>query len=323
LHNDNDPIILDIIKSNVNLKLITTNSYTLSFFKKIIYKTHNKLALIINAIFSSQQKMHFYESLNELIKTFKIDIIHCPYQFIPTIENVKLICTMHDVQELYFPAFFTPDQRAHRAVNYNKYIKNADAIIVSYKHVKEDILNFFQKQESSVHVVLLKMNNLWFKKYQNDSTLDLNFKLPFSKYLLYPANMWIHKNHKNLVEAIKLLKDKGIIINIVFTGDYRSKNGEHIQELIELYHLQNQVKIVGIVSEIELYGLYKNTWGVVIPTLYEAGSFPLVESILMEIPVICSNVTSLPETIGNEDYIFDPRSIQSIADKMEELWTSS
>ena len=90
--------------------------------------------------------------------------------------------------------------------------------------------------------------------------------------------------------------------------------------MIHQYNLQNQFTLVGIVNEAELYNLYKNSQGVVIPTLYEAGSFPLVESILMEIPVICSNITSLPETIGNQEFIFDPNSVENIAKKIELLW---
>ena len=58
---------------------------------------------------------------------------------------------------------------------------------------------------------------------------------------------------------------------------------------------------------------------VVVPTLYEAGSFPLIESILMGIPVICSNVTSLPGTIGNEKFIFNPYDIEEMALMIERI----
>ena len=56
------------------------------------------------------------------------------------------------------------------------------------------------------------------------------------------------------------------------------------------------------------------------PTLYEAGSFPLMESILMGIPVVCSNVTSLPETIGDNQFVFDPNNINDIAEKIIKIW---
>ena len=322
LHNSNDPVILEIIQSNNTLELVTTYDYRNSVFKKIINKIYNINAVVFNEIFNKNVSKRFNYPIDELISKLKIDIIHCPYQYIPNVKNVKLICTMHDVQELHFPTFFNSDERAYRAVNYNDFIKRADVVIVSYEHIKKDILELFQKDDDAVKVVLLKMNNLWFNKYIQSGNCIINLQLPFNKYIFYPANMWPHKNHKSLVEAVKLLKDKGITVNVVLSGDNNSKNGEIIKEMIERYDLQNQFSIVGIVNEVELYSYYKNTQGVVIPTLYEAGSFPLVESILMEIPVICSNVTSLPETIGDQEFVFDPNSIINIAQKIELLWTN-
>ncbi|MFM6269887.1 MAG: glycosyltransferase, partial [Dolichospermum sp.] len=58
--------------------------------------------------------------------------------------------------------------------------------------------------------------------------------------------------------------------------------------------------------------LYKNCALVVVPTLYEAGSFPLLEAMFLEVPVICSSVTSLPETIGDSRFIFDPLNIEEM-----------
>ena len=68
--------------------------------------------------------------------------------------------------------------------------------------------------------------------------------------------------------------------------------------------------------EEELYWLYKNAMLTVIPTKYEAGSFPLMEAMKLGSPVIASNVTSLPETIGSEAYLFDPDNPAQIADKI-------
>jgi hypothetical protein len=60
---------------------------------------------------------------------------------------------------------------------------------------------------------------------------------------------------------------------------------------------------------------------VVVPTLYEAGSFPLNEAMNYGIPVICSNVTSLPDQIQDKRYIFDPNNIDEMADKMNMMLT--
>jgi glycosyltransferase involved in cell wall biosynthesis len=124
-----------------------------------------------------------------------------------------------------------------------------------------------------------------------------------------------------LIEAIKKIKDNtGKNINVVLTGNHSTPLGSAIKANITMYGLDNCFLNLGIVSDEVLFSLYKHATGVVIPTLYEAGSFPLMESILMEVPVICSNVTSLPETINNNEFVFDPNDVEDIANKIQKLY---
>jgi len=81
---------------------------------------------------------------------------------------------------------------------------------------------------------------------------------------------------------------------------------KNIREHINKNKLNEQVSFLGFVSIAELYSLYIYSDLVVIPTLYEAGSFPLIEAMSLKKPVICSNVTSLPETIGDNRFVFNP-----------------
>ena len=133
------------------------------------------------------------------------------------------------------------------------------------------------------------------------------------KFILYPAATWKHKNHLTLFKALSLLKENNNIVQLICTGN----KTEYYYELMtsaKEYGIENQVKFLGIVSEEDLLGLYKLTSLVVIPTTYEAGSGPLYEAMRYSIPVICSNVTSLPESIGNDEFTFNPDNHQRIAE---------
>ena len=163
------------------------------------------------------------------------------------------------------------------------------------------------------------MKNLWFNNItltQDDIKKFEENK--FENYILYPAASWPHKNHLKLIEALIILRNKNKNINLVCTG-HKNDHFNEINSLIKKNQLENNITFIGVVSDKELLYLYKNCISVVVPTLYEAGSFPLMESILIGIPVICSNVTSLPETIGNKKFIFDPNSSESIAKKVESI----
>jgi glycosyltransferase involved in cell wall biosynthesis len=260
-------------------------------------------------------------SLDRVCRRHKIDVLHSPTQSIPLVRVPKIV-TLHDVQELHYPEFFTSTERMWRAINYKESIDNADTVIVSYDHIKQDIVRFFEKPEKQVHVVLMEMNNLWFEKFIDKSELaDVTRYSESKAFVLYPAATWPHKNHVGLLKAIKALKDNGLEIKLLCTG-HLTKHFERVQELVNELDLQSTVSFLGVVPDDVLFSLYKNTIGIVIPTIYEAGSFPLMEAMLLRIPVICSNVTSLPETIGNSEYVFNPNDYHSIAERLEKLVSS-
>lgn len=273
-----------------------------------------------NILYNTSLKFRFNEVsiIDKLLKKYKISIVYSPIQELP--ENLKIPCivTMHDVQELHFPQYFTSEERLKRAGAYKYAIDNATAVVVSFEHVKSDIIKFFNKPEKNIYVCLVDMKDLWFEKFNNNDILELKeFNLP-EKYILYPAATWQHKNHIRLLKALDLLKKEKIIVNLVCSG-YKTNFFQKIANMIDELQLNDQVFFPGMVDDQLLYTLFKKCSGVVIPTLYEAGSFPLIESMIMGKEVICSNVTSLPDTINCSEFLFDPLNIDEIAKKIELL----
>ena len=118
-----------------------------------------------------------------------------------------------------------------------------------------------------------------------------------------------------LIRVLKSIKDEGLKIELVCTGN-KTNYFRNINTLIEEFNLSEIAHFLGIVPEEDLIGLYKNTSLVVIPTLYEAGSGPLYEAMRYKVPVICSNVTSLPETMRNDEFLFNPNDQNEIKEKI-------
>ncbi|WP_210519768.1 glycosyltransferase family 4 protein [Hymenobacter terricola] len=273
--------------------------------------------------FSTGWQFKIDSLIDRLIHKYKIDIIHCPYQFIPLTNNAKLIVTLHDVQEIHFPDFFTAEDRAYRAVNFLDFLRRADEVVVSYRHIKNDLVKYFAIPPDKIQVVLLDMGKLWFERFTEADVLSLSeLNLP-SPFIFYPANTWKHKNHSRLLRALALLRDEyGCRVNLICSGHLNEHYEESLSMEMDELNLHDQVRFLGIVDEQSLFSLYRHCLGVVVPTVYEAGSFPLMESILLKVPVICSSVTSLPETVDNPDFLFDPFDAESMAAKIKLLWTS-
>lgn len=307
-------------KPEEDIRQIVDNSSVMSFTDAPKYSKSRKAKLYtilfnsVNRLLGRSSRVLKKDKYDLLMKKYNIDIVHSPVQSLVKKCGVKSITTLHDVQELHFPEFFTSQQRASRAVRYKKAIDGADAVVVSYNHVKNDIVKYFNKPAENVHVILLDMQNLWFEKLslKNSKTIK-EFIIP-ENYLLYPASTWEHKNHKAVLESIASFKEQGL--QLVCTGHITEYYEKSLKPIIIEKGLQHQVHFLGIVSDDDLLLLYQKCLAVIVPTLYEAGSFPLMESMLMEIPVICSNVTSLPDTLGDERFIFDPNSVEDIIEKI-------
>ena len=315
LHNSQDPVIEATISDAKNLFLIPAKIGR----ESKINKARRLISTGINfLLYKKYGKVHKdpFSFLDAVCKLYNTTIAYSPYQNCPPTTWAKTVCTMHDVQELIFPEYFTPEERADRAVGYNAVMKKADKIVVSYNHIKEDIGRFFPNYIHKVSVCLLDMNYIWLKNYQKTEVSE-NLKniLPVN-YLLYPANTWQHKNHITLLKSLAFIRDeKKILINLVCTGNTNEHYEKNIIPLLKELNLTTQVVFTGIVEEQDLFNIYQNAKAVVIPTKYEAGSYPLMESMILEIPVICSNVTSLPDTIKNPAFTFDPDDIYDIASK--------
>jgi len=251
--------------------------------------------------------------------SFPLNALFVPKQY-SHIYHLKypVIVTMHDLQHIYFPEFFTPLERIYKSITYYTALCESNHIAVTFDHVKKDILKYYDLQEEKISKCMVDISTEWYYKegYTSKEALVEKYELP-EKFMLTPACTWPHKNHIKVLEAMTLLKNKGIIVNWVSTGRITPHYEEKIKPMIVELGLQKQVIFTGLISDEDLIGLYNISHLVIIPTLYEAGSGPLFEAMRYKIPVIAANTTTIPEHIGHPDFIIDPLSAQDIAQHIE------
>jgi glycosyltransferase involved in cell wall biosynthesis len=299
-----------MIEARFAFSYILTNIAALykHFFKKPNHlKLISKLLVLINPYC-------------KYITSSQIDLLHVPLQYSPIYNtDVPVIITMHDIQEYHYPEYFTISQKLHRKINNITAINESDHIVVSFNHIKNDLLKYFNVKETKISVCPPPFAENWFLSKESTPLDKLISKFQIEeKFILYPAATWKHKNHSILFKALSLLNNDGIKIQLICTGN-KTKYFKVLQKEIDRLGLSEQVKFLGIVPEEDLIGLYKFTSLVVIPTKYEAGSGPLYEAMRYKVPVICSNVTSLPETMGNDEFTFGPVDANEIALKIKRI----
>ena len=295
----------------------------LSFFlydTNIIYQHYFPKSKILRKL---SRFSNFINPYNGIVKRSNIKLLHVPIQYAPIYcTSIPVITTMHDVQEFHFPEFFSASERLHRAINNLKSVSESDHIVVSFEHIKKDLIKYYSVNSNKISVCPPPFADDWFATKNETDWSILETKYCISKkYLLFPAATWPHKNHIILIEALKKVREKIPQLSLVCTGNKTEYITILEKKIIEL-GLKNCVSFLGVVPEEDLIGLYKNSGLVVIPTLYEAGSGPLYEAMRYKVPVICAETTSLPDTINNPKYVFNPNDVENLSELIIKMMTN-
>lgn len=261
-------------------------------------------------------------SLAVVAEQHDIDVIHTPIQhFIGITFSVPMISTLHDLQPFHFPEFFTPEEIEYRNIYYRRSAEFSERVIVTYEHVKSDIVRYYDIPTDKIDVCPFGTPDRSCISEVEIRRVRFCYHLP-DIYLLYPANTWRHKNHTTLLTALGRLRDVyGTTIRLVCTGHQQEDYFPELVRQIEMLNIGAQVQFTGFLSEEDMPAVVAGATLVVIPTLYEAGSLPLVEAMSYAVPVICSNVTSLPDTIGDERFVFDPLDVEGLTDLIYRMLT--
>lgn len=250
----------------------------------------------------------FYESLG-------CQVIHFPYQAF-TLCSIPAVFNPHDLQHRHYPQFFTPQQIAWRESIYPAACHLANTVVVGSQWVKEDLLHHYRLDPEKIQVVPWAPPTQAYQDPTEDLLQTVQQKYHIERpFAFYPAVTWEHKNHVRLLEALAMLRDRfGVIVRLVCTGGRYPDYWPQIEDTLQVLNVGDQVQFLGMVSPEELRAIYRMAQFVIVPTLFEAASGPVFEAWQEGVPVACSAVTSLPEQAGNAALLFDPLSVETIAD---------
>jgi glycosyltransferase involved in cell wall biosynthesis len=263
-----------------------------------------------------QDQQEVYEHLDQ------IDLYFCPFGALwPRPLPVPTVVTLVDIQEVFYPEYFTAQDLFNRHFHYKGSSKMADRIITISEFSRQTIVKHHKISPHKIGAIHLCADDLFYREKKVVNSPNI----PFTKgeYIFYPANFWQHKNHDRLLKALKWLKnEKGLNVNALLTG-HEVANGFPISVKIKEYGIADQVKYLGYLNVEQIVQLYSKAKFMVFPSLYEGFGMPLVEAMAAGCPVAASNLTSLPEIGGDAADYFDPFSIESIGRTIEKLWMDS
>lgn len=216
-----------------------------------------------------------------------------------------LAVTFLDIQDFYFPEYFSDDILRSRRLVYSFFKDRADVFFAISDFTKQTMIDQLGISPEKIRVTHLAADDLSVLKPPKDV---IDWAKSLGRYLIYPAKAWKHKNHDFLLKVLgrrsKELRRSNI--RLLLTGGFNEDDTHRLETLIKSNSLHGVVKILGFVSDEQLQVLIRSAEYLVFPSLFEGFGMPILEAMTLGCPVLSSNAGSLPEVGGDAALYFNP-----------------
>ncbi|MGJ4932298.1 glycosyltransferase family 4 protein [Bradyrhizobium sp. HKCCYLS2038] len=228
-----------------------------------------------------------------------------------------------DFQELHYPEFFTPQDRAARLRSAREAGHNATAILLSSDSARQD-LGRIDSAFAAKAEILRFVADVLPRDRTPDPTPVLAEHGVSAPYFLLPNQFWAHKNHIVVVEALAVLKARGFASLVVATGnmaDHRQPGhfGQLMQRVREA-GVEDVFRPIGTVSYDQLMALMRGAVALINPSLFEGWSTTVEEAKSLGKAIALSDIAVHREQAPPRGRYFDPRQPEDLADALETIW---
>ncbi len=253
----------------------------------------------------------------------RLDLFHAPHYVLPPLMQCRSVVTIHDVIHLLFPQYL-PGRLAHLYARTSLWAatRRANRILTVSETSKNDILRRFKVPAEKIAVIYNAIDDRFNVRPSDDQVQRVRERYQLDEqFVLYVGNIKPHKNLERLIEAFDRLRRRGFDhLRLLIIGDEISKYPA-LRRAVHRHKLHTAVRFLGFVPIETLVVLYRLADVFVFPSLYEGFGLPPLEAMASGAPVVASNVSSLPEVVGDAALLVDPYDAESIAEGMRQVLT--
>ena len=245
---------------------------------------------------------------------FSLDLLHSTDFIPPLYTTIPTVITVHDLAFLHWPNFLTKDSAAYYG-QIDRAVRHAKHIIVPSESTKQDLTNMLGVPPIKISVIYEAADERFVPLPIEATRAEVRQKyhLPES-FILFVGTIEPRKNVNGLIRAFHHLRNKYGVSDtaLVIAGGSGWLFNETL-ELIRQLDLEQSVFLVGRVVDEELHKLYVAARCHVLAAHYEGFGLPPLEAMACGTPTIVSNVSSLPEVVGDAALLVDPSNWEEIA----------
>ncbi|MBU6242071.1 MAG: glycosyltransferase family 4 protein [Acidobacteria bacterium] len=229
-------------------------------------------------------------------RTRGVAVTHHGGGTVPFRTNGRTLLTVHDVQYLTYPQYFSRARLAYLSYMMPRSLRRADAVAVPSQYVRGTLIDRFGLDASAVHVVVHGIESV------DRASLDIvgvqqRHGLMGTRYFIYPAITHPHKNHRFLVDLVAgPWRDTNV--HLLFIGGEGRAHAEIVSHIASS-GVADRVQFTGHVGSADRDALVAGADALVFPSEYEGFGAPVVEAMALGVPVVASDRASLPGVVGD------------------------
>jgi len=243
---------------------------------------------------------------------YSLNLLHSP-DFIPPFGGrFKSIITIHDLAFLHYPNFLTRESARYYG-RIDQAVRRTDHIIAVSESTRRDIINLLGVPDDKITVIYEAADPLYRPLGRAEAMRFVRdrFGLP-ERFILFVSTIEPRKNVQGLLRAYRqFLDDYKLDVGLALAGA-RGWLFEEVFQLVDELDLRQACHFLGKVSREELLYLYNAARCLAHPAFYEGFGLTPLEAMACGTPTVVSNVSSLPEVVGDAALLVDPEDEEEL-----------
>jgi glycosyltransferase involved in cell wall biosynthesis len=250
------------------------------------------------------------------------DVVHIPLSRIPLFMIRPYVVTVHDMADLLFPDVTSGLRMQLRRFRFRRGLVRASRVIAVSDSTKRDVEAATGLPPERIRRVYNAPDPVFFGGATESAADERQrimerYQIDYP-YLLYAGNIRRHKNVPRLVEAFAVARDQLAShpdyknLHLVIIGDTISQYPA-VRQAVMKSRVDHLVRFLGFVEFDTLRCFFESAAAFVFPSRYEGFGLPPLEAMACGTPVVTSNVSSLPEVVGDAAVLVNPENVFDIA----------
>ncbi len=248
-----------------------------------------------------------------------VDLFHATEHLLPRLRHIRSVFTLHDLIFRFDPGSHLPLNRIYLNTMMPRFLRAADAVIAVSECSKRDAVRFYATPAEKIHVIPEGVEAR-FRPIADPQLEPVRHKhhLP-DRFVLCVGTIEPRKNLPILFEAMASRRERGLEPwPLVIAGKAGWLYEPILRRIAEL-NLQNWIHLTGFFPDDDLPALYNAATLLAMPSRYEGFGLPVLEAMACGTPVVCSNISSLPEVAGDAALLVPPENVQGWAEAITRL----